>query len=141
MIFEDGKAFVFIDGRITVRERSRSNLISDVVKEPVSMRNAVKEDHALDPMERKSTQWASKILPVSIYGALGSTTRTVSASCCAEVVTSLGRIYQTLMKEASKAMDGSMVYGDTDSIFVRLQGWSTEDDMRIAYGDLRSRSA
>ena len=76
-------------------------------------------------MERQvceARQQAFKIAGNGLYGALGSTLSLLPMLAIAETVTAIGRQDIHMVRELSLATypGGCVVYGDTDSVFVRM---------------------
>ena len=70
----------------------------------------------------KARELAFKIAGNGVYGALGSTLSLLPLLAIAESVTALGRQDIMMVKKLAEEMypDGVVVYGDTDSVFVRM---------------------
>jgi DNA polymerase elongation subunit (family B) len=64
---------------------------------------------------------AAQVAGNGVYGALGSKLSLVPLMAIAESVTAVGRLDIMLVKSTAEAMfpDALVVYGDTDSVFVR----------------------
>lgn len=72
-------------------------------------------------------QWALKIIANSFYGMFGYARARWYSKECAESVTSFGRHYIKETIEMAKEEGFEVIYGDTDSLFVKLDEKSRED--------------
>jgi len=100
-----------------------------IIKERVKVKEEMKK-HKRDSREYRSLdakQWAFKIIANSFYGMLGYPRARWYFKQCAESVTSFGRnyIYKTI--EMAKNAGFEVIYGDTDSLFCKLNGKSKKD--------------
>lgn len=83
------------------------------------------EDPALDDAQRSvynGLQSAYKVVANSIYGQLGSRTSPIRKMCIAACTTAVGRRSLLFAKSTVEADGAEVVYGDTDSIFVKFPG-------------------
>jgi DNA polymerase elongation subunit (family B) len=82
------------------------------------------EDPALDDAQKSvfnGLQLAYKVVANSIYGQLGSRTSPIRKICVAACTTAVGRRSLLFAKETVETEFGAtVVYGDTDSIFVKF---------------------
>jgi DNA polymerase elongation subunit (family B) len=67
-------------------------------------------------------QLAYKVVANSIYGQLGSRTSPIRKMCVAACTTAVGRRSLLFAKTTVEADGAEVVYGDTDSIFVKFPG-------------------
>ena len=100
-----------------------------IIKERVKVKEEMKK-YKRDSREYRSLdakQWAFKIIANSFYGMLGYPRARWYCKQCAESVTSFGRnyIYKTI--EMAKNAGFEVIYGDTDSLFCKLNGKSKKD--------------
>ena len=110
-----------------VSEAHFKGLIPEIVEHLQNCRNRAKKAYAqaTDPMAKqvcKARELAFKIAGNGVYGALGSSLSLLPLLAIAESVTALGRRDILAVKRMAESMfpDGRVVYGDTDSVFVRL---------------------
>jgi len=83
------------------------------------------EDPALDDAQKSvynGLQLAYKVVANSIYGQLGSRTSPIRKMCVAACTTAVGRRSLLFAKSTVEADGAEVVYGDTDSIFVKFPG-------------------
>lgn len=83
------------------------------------------EDPALDDAQKSvynGLQLAYKVVANSIYGQLGSRTSPIRKMCIAACTTAVGRRSLLFAKSTVEADGAEVVYGDTDSIFVKFPG-------------------
>lgn len=83
------------------------------------------EDPTLDDAQKSvynGLQLAYKVVANSIYGQLGSRTSPVRKMCVAASTTAVGRRSLLFAKATVEANGAEVVYGDTDSIFVKFPG-------------------
>ncbi len=100
-----------------------------IIKERVKVKEEMKK-YKRDSREYRSLdakQWAFKIIANSFYGMLGYPRARWYCKQCAESVTSFGRnyIYKTI--EMAKNAGLKVIYGDTDSLFCKLNGKNKKD--------------
>ncbi|MCJ7720457.1 MAG: DNA polymerase, partial [Candidatus Hadarchaeum sp.] len=100
-----------------------------IIKERTKVKEEMKK-YKRDSREYRSLdakQWAFKIIANSFYGMLGYPRARWYCKQCAESVTSFGRnyIYKTI--EMAKNAGLEVIYGDTDSLFCKLNGKSKKD--------------
>ena len=122
---EDGDT-LRICGHTFVSERHVKGLIPEVVELLQNCRNKAKKAYAeaTDPLQKKvckARELAYKVAGNGVYGALGSALSLVPLMAIAESVTAMGRDDIMLVKKTAETMfpDALVVYGDTDSVFVR----------------------
>jgi len=104
-----------------------------LIKERVKVKEEMKK-HKRDSKEYRSLdvkQWAFKIIANSFYGMLGFPRARWYSKQCAESVTSFGRnyIYKTI--EMARNAGFQVIYSDTDSLFVRLNGKRKKEVMNF----------
>jgi len=83
------------------------------------------EDPGLDDAQKSvynGLQLAYKVVANSIYGQLGSRTSPIRKMCVAACTTAVGRRSLLFAKTTVEADGAEVVYGDTDSIFVKFPG-------------------
>jgi DNA polymerase elongation subunit (family B) len=83
------------------------------------------EDPKLDDAQKSvynGLQLAYKVVANSIYGQLGSRTSPIRKMCIAACTTAVGRRSLLFAKTTVEADGAEVVYGDTDSIFVKFPG-------------------
>jgi DNA polymerase elongation subunit (family B) len=83
------------------------------------------EDPALDDAQKSvynGLQLAYKVVANSIYGQLGSRTSPIRKMCIAACTTAVGRRSLLFAKSTVEEEGAEVVYGDTDSIFVKFPG-------------------
>ena len=83
------------------------------------------EDPTLDDAQKSvynGLQLAYKVVANSIYGQLGSRTSPIRKMCIAACTTAVGRRSLLFAKSTVEADGAEVVYGDTDSIFVKFPG-------------------
>jgi DNA polymerase elongation subunit (family B) len=83
------------------------------------------EDPKLDDAQKSvynGLQLAYKVVANSIYGQLGSRTSPIRKMCIAACTTAVGRRSLLFAKSTVESDGAEVVYGDTDSIFVKFPG-------------------
>jgi DNA polymerase delta subunit 1 len=115
-----------ICGHVFVSEKHVKGLIPEVVELLQNCRTKAKKAYAeaTDPLQKKvckARELAYKVAGNGVYGALGSALSLVPLMAIAESVTAMGRLDIMLVKQTAERMfpDALVVYGDTDSVFVR----------------------
>ena len=115
-----------ICGHVFVSEKHVKGLIPEVVELLQNCRNKAKKAYAeaTDPLQKKvckARELAYKVAGNGVYGALGSALSLVPLMAIAESVTAMGRDDIMLVKKTAETMfpHALVVYGDTDSVFVR----------------------
>jgi DNA polymerase delta subunit 1 len=110
-----------------VSEARFKGLIPEVVEHLQNCRSKAKRAYAeaSDPMDKqvcKARELAFKIAGNGVYGALGSSLSLLPLLAIAESVTAIGRADILMVKRLAEEMfpNGQVVYGDTDSVFVRM---------------------
>jgi DNA polymerase elongation subunit (family B) len=124
---ERTRGLLRVCGHTFVSEAHFKGLIPEVVEHLQNCRTKAKRAYAeaTDPMAKqvcKARELAFKIAGNGVYGALGSTLSLLPLLAIAESVTAIGRIDILMVKRMAEEMfpDGQVVYGDTDSVFVRM---------------------
>ncbi|KXB03331.1 hypothetical protein AKJ35_00105 [candidate division MSBL1 archaeon SCGC-AAA833F18] len=113
--------------------QDRKGFIPETLKGLVEGRAKLKQEMSqLDEESREyqslyNRQWALKIIANSFYGMLGYPRARWYSKECAESVTSFGRHYIKDTIEMAKDEGFEVIYGDTDSLFAKLNGKSRED--------------
>jgi DNA polymerase elongation subunit (family B) len=78
-------------------------------------------------------QLAYKVVANSIYGQMGSKTSAIRKICVAACTTAVGRRQLLFAKETvEKEFGADVIYGDTDSIFIKFPGKSLVDSIKAA---------
>lgn len=117
--WNDKEIVIQIDGTDVVIER-----------DPVGVSSAIL-DHLITTRKRvgKKTEmgWALKIGANSLYGAMGANTSGLHSFAGAASVTAIGRWLITVISGCATMMGLSVLYGDTDSIFVKPKQSRTID--------------
>lgn len=105
----------------------QKGLIPEVVEFLQNCRNKAKKAYAIetDPTKKKickAREMAFKVAGNGMYGSLGSTQSLLPLLAIAETVTAIGRSDIQKVKSVAENMykDCFVVYGDTDSVFVRF---------------------
>ena len=104
-----------------------------LIQERVRLKQELKK-HKRESREYRSLdaqQTALKIIANSFYGMLGYPRARWYFKQCAESVTSFGRHYIRQTIGMAKDFGLEVIYGDTDSLFCKLNGKSREDAMRF----------
>ncbi len=107
-------------------------LIPSMLREILTKRFALKKKLKEMPEGREkrivnAEQWALKIVANATYGYMGYPRSRWYCRECAEAITAWGRKYiQWVMEEAEK-QGFRVLYGDTDSVFLKLNGKKRED--------------
>ena len=108
--------------------KSKQGFISGVIEEIVKKRSEVKELIKKSPsVFLDSRSLALKTLANSIYGYLAFDNARWYSNDCAGLTTSLGRQYIKNVSSSAEKKGFSVVYGDTDSIFLTFSGMSKDD--------------
>jgi DNA polymerase I len=71
-------------------------------------------------------QWALKILANSFYGYMGYPRARWYSLECAESTTAWGRMYLKQIIDMAKKEDLKVIYGDTDSVFIKMKDANIE---------------
>ncbi len=116
----------------TLRRGFIPTILEDLIKERQEIKKKMK---SLDPetpefLAMDKEQWALKTLANSFYGFLGFAGSRWYKRECAESVTAFGRHYIKMVVEIAREMGLEPIYGDTDSVFVRIK--PGEDPDRVA---------
>ncbi|TXG76426.1 hypothetical protein E6Q11_04700 [Candidatus Dojkabacteria bacterium] len=116
-------------------DKTRKAIIPEMLKKLLAKRKECKEmmktcsESERDIWDKR--QYSYKISANSIYGILASPNVSMSFSIAAACVTSVGRSHLintvAILKNKFKA---DIVYGDTDSCFIRLKGCSSHDEYK-----------
>jgi DNA polymerase I len=113
--------------------KKQEGFISATLKKLIETRARLKEElkrHKRETEEYRSLnakQTAYKIIANSAYGMLGYSRARWYSKECAESVTSFGRHYIQKTIQMAKDFGLEVVYGDTDSLFCKLNGKSRDD--------------
>ena len=124
---DDEAGVLRIDGCTYVTPKHQRGVLPDIVMHLQSCRNKAKAalKHATDAMERQvldARQQAFKVAANGMYGALASPLSLLPLEKIARSVTATGRLDLLQVRRMALDMypDATVVYGDTDSVFVRL---------------------
>ena len=94
------------------------------------------EDPAIDDAQKSvynGLQLAYKVVANSIYGQMGSKTSAIRKICVAACTTAVGRRQLLFAKETvEKEYGAEVVYGDTDSIFIKFPGKTLVESIKAA---------
>ncbi len=118
------------------RER-RQGIIPRILEELVQRRTEAKKRQraATDPALRRALdaeQWALKILANAFYGHLGYARAKIYDLDIANAITSVGRGLIQSTAERIRAQGFEVVYGDTDSVFVKVPAERLEAGNELA---------
>lgn len=116
-----------VNGHCFVPDSVVKGLIPEVVEILQDCRTRAKKAYAAatDPVKKKTCkarEMAFKVAGNGMYGAMGSTQSLIPLLAVAETVTAIGRNDIRNVKRLAEEMypDALVVYGDTDSVFVRF---------------------
>jgi DNA polymerase delta subunit 1 len=119
-----------------VKEGVVKGLLPEVVEHLQTCRAKAKVAYAAatDPMQKrlcKARELAFKVAGNGMYGALGSEQSLLPLMAIAETVTAIGRRDIKCVKQMAETLfpDAVVVYGDTDSVFVRF---SVSEEARMS---------
>jgi DNA polymerase elongation subunit (family B) len=94
------------------------------------------EDPTIDDAQKSvynGLQLAYKVVANSIYGQMGSKTSAIRKICVAACTTAVGRRQLLFAKETvEKEYGAEVVYGDTDSIFIKFPGKTLVESIKAA---------
>jgi DNA polymerase delta subunit 1 len=124
---DDGLCALRINGHTFVTPKRERGLLPEICKHLLECRQRAKAalKAATDPMAKQvmdARQQAFKVAANGMYGALASPLSLLPLMQIAESVTALGRLDLLRVKAIAETMypDCLVVYGDTDSVFVRF---------------------
>jgi DNA polymerase delta subunit 1 len=124
---DDDEGVTRILGHTFVTTKHQRGLLPDIVMHLQACREQAKAKLkvATDPLEKSildACQLAYKVAANGMYGALGSALSLLPLTQIAESVTAMGRHDLLTVKRIALETypDADVVYGDTDSVFVRL---------------------
>jgi DNA polymerase elongation subunit (family B) len=105
--------------------KRKDGFIATVIKELIERRAKIKDEMKLNPKDigrLNNEQLAVKTVTNATYGYLGFASSKWYCRECAESAAAYGRFYiQKVISEAEK--EGfTVIYGDTDSLFVKIDG-------------------
>lgn len=106
---------------------NKKGFIPEILKTLLVERAAVKEKmkHSKDRMLFVQ-QWALKILANAFYGYMGYPRARWYSLECAESTTAWGRMYLKSIIDMAKDEGLQVIYGDTDSIFIKMRDSNLE---------------
>jgi DNA polymerase I len=106
---------------------NRKGFIPEILKTLLDERAKVKEKmESDDDITLYVQQWALKILANSFYGYMGYPRARWYSLECAESTTAWGRMYLKRMIDMAKEEDLQVIYGDTDSVFIKMKDTNVE---------------
>lgn len=120
-------------GALFVPPSERQGIIPKILENLMNSRQAVKKKlkSTKDPEKRRlldAKQWALKILANAFYGHMGYARAKIYNMQVAGSITAFGReIIQKTSKEIEEKFKHRIVYGDTDSVFVKMEYGSLDD--------------
>ena len=101
---------------------NKKGFIPEILKTLLEERVKVKEKMKLsDDKMFYFQQWALKILANSFYGYMGYPRARWYSLECAESTTAWGRMYLKRIIDMAKKEDLEVIYGDTDSVFIKMK--------------------
>ncbi|MBU7012045.1 MAG: ribonuclease H-like domain-containing protein, partial [Theionarchaea archaeon] len=101
---------------------NRKGFIPEILKTLLKERAKVKEKMKSDNDKMLYVQqWALKILANSFYGYMGYPRARWYSLECAESTTAWGRMYLKRIIDMAKKEDLKVIYGDTDSVFIKMK--------------------
>jgi DNA polymerase I len=101
---------------------NRKGFIPEILKTLLRERAKVKEKMKnKDDKMLYFQQWALKILANSFYGYMGYPRARWYSLECAESTTAWGRMYLKQIIEMAQKEDLAIIYGDTDSVFIKMK--------------------
>jgi DNA polymerase I len=130
-------AYVSPDG--TRFRKDRQGIFPTVLKRLIKERNAVKEMFKKDKDNKSLTAryQALKILANSFYGYMGYARSRWYSRECAAGVTSFGRKFITDTIDRASENGFKVIYGDTDSLFILMNG-RTRDDVLLFVDEINA---
>ena len=106
---------------------NKKGFIPDILKTLLEERAKVKQKmESEDDKMLYVQQWALKILANSFYGYMGYPRARWYSLECAESTTAWGRMYLKKIIDMAKKEDLQIIYGDTDSIFIKMKDANVE---------------
>ncbi len=111
---------------------NKKGFIPEILKTLIRERTKIKEkmkesdDRMLDVQ-----QWALKILANSFYGYMGYPRARWYSLECAESTTAWGRMYLKQIIDMAKKEDFTVIYGDTDSVFIKMKESNVESALQF----------
>ncbi|MBU7031339.1 MAG: ribonuclease H-like domain-containing protein [Theionarchaea archaeon] len=109
---------------------NKKGFIPEILKTLLEERALVKERmKSADEGEQRALdvhQWALKILANSFYGYMGYPRARWYSLECAESTTAWGRMYLRQMVEMANREGLQVIYGDTDSVFIKMADENVE---------------
>ncbi len=119
------------------REGFIPSILEDLLKWRMRIKEKMKGKTGLAYKSLYGQQWALKILANSFYGYLGYPRSRWYSKESAESITAWGRKYINSVIDAAKERGFDVVYGDTDSLFVRTPV-KDEDKARLFLDEINT---
>lgn len=121
-------------GATFVKSSKREGLVSKLLKKLLEARSAAKEElakatTAIDKMNANSKQGALKVVANSMYGFMNASGGKLRRKCMAESVTGWGRENIAFAKRIAEGFGVEVIYGDTDSIMMRIPDGAPKKDL------------
>lgn len=113
------------------------SILEGLLKERMRIKEKMKGKTGLAYKSLYGQQWALKILANSFYGYLGYPRSRWYSKESAESITAWGRKYINSVIDAAKERGFDVVYGDTDSLFVRTPV-KDEDKARLFLDEINT---
>jgi DNA polymerase I len=104
-----------------------STVLGDVISRRVEVKKLMKKATGKDKVVLDAAQYSLKILANSFYGYLGFSAARWYSKECAAATTAFGRYYIHKVIDAATAAGFTVLYSDTDSIFLWLDKKSAKD--------------
>ncbi|KAJ3083791.1 DNA-directed DNA polymerase delta [Rhizoclosmatium hyalinum] len=114
--------YVLLDNILAVIDRQTIGIATKSLEEILRIRAS------LGANKNSPKGWGCKIAANSYYGALGSTDSGLSSRLAAALVTALGRYLTKFLMRNVEILGYDIIYGDTDSIFVKSVDGSPIDE-------------
>lgn len=112
--------------------KNKKGFIPDILKTLLDERSKIKEKmKKSDDKMLFVQQWALKILANSFYGYLGYPRARWYSIECAESTTAWGRMYLKQIVDMAKKEGFKIIYGDTDSVFIKIEEATTEKALQF----------
>lgn len=114
--------------------KKQKGFLSAIIEDLITRRARIKEilKKSRDPILLARSE-TLKILANAFYGYFGYALARWYSFDCASAITAFGRKYITSLMSEAQEKDFSVIYGDTDSIFLSLGAKTKEDVERFVY--------